>query len=258
MSNTAKKPRDDGKVTPNGAAIKKHRKQLGLSRERLSFKSGVALKTIRNLETNPRHRCQPVTINVLAQLFELPPSKLIQNTDNKPALKLLTTAQEIIAANINIVTSARRILACIGSRSRDESYLREIENALKTRPELIHYRVLSLPPFKKVFQDHLLKLLNIRNPANRSQGYKTTHIGIFDNLTKQPETLLCANESSVLIVLPSMQGINEYNTALLIEDADTTQKFLHLTKSLYHGSINLETSDAILKMGLVKNGEFYE
>ena len=179
---------DGGTVRPDAVYIREQRKLHGLSQERLSELAGISLKTLRNIETNSDYGCRPSTIASLAAYFNVEPRRLVKHpTIPSTNVKLLTSATEIIQTNIDIVQSAKKLLVCAGARSRDESYLQAIEDKLRDAPSLIHYRVLSWPPFRGVFQQHLLRLLEMRDVHDWSLGYKTLHIGIFDDLTKEPE-----------------------------------------------------------------------
>ena len=248
--------RDDGRVTINGGKIRRLRKQRCLSRERLADLSGLTVKTLRNMETNGSYRSQPETVYALAAYFGVDASTLI-TADKERGIHILSSSNELINANVSIVSSARKVLACIGSRSRDPEYLQFIEKKLKDTPTLLHYRVMALPPFKKSFQEHLLTLLKIRNPFCRAQGHKITHIGIYDCLLKQPEVSLVANENRALVVLPSMFGVGEYNTALLVEDPYIAQGYIRFAKSLYNMGRPLETEEDILELGLSPKGEYH-
>lgn len=84
------------------------------------------------------------------------------------------------------------------------------------------------------------------------------HIGLYREHLKFAEHAICANEKSALIVLPSMYGLGEYNTALLIEDNKAVEKYIGIVKSLYQICESLETSESIKAIGLVPNGDYYE
>ena len=247
---------NDCTIKPNGPEIMRLRKERGLSRERLSHATGLTHRTLRNLEEKTTYRCKPVTITTLAAFYNVEPNALIER-EEKSIVRLLTSSREIIEANARIVASANKILACVGSRSRDEGYMRLIETTLKQRPHLVHYRTMALPPFKQLFQDHLYNLLKIRNPLCRTYGHKTIHIGVYDNLLKQPETSFCANETTALVVMPSPLGLGEYNTAMLIEDPSLSEGFIGLAKSFYQMGRPVETENDIRILGLVKEGNKY-
>jgi hypothetical protein len=103
-----------------------------------------------------------------------------------------------------VVRDAREYLAVVGSRSRDPAYLAAIEAVLEQRPELVHYRVLFGLPRHQVLKDHLLRLVAIRDPHDRSWGVKTLHIGIVEDDPGTPERFFCAGESSAVVPIPSL------------------------------------------------------
>lgn len=247
----------NGRVRPNGPELMRLRKARSLSRERLAAMTGLKERTIRTLEEKVTCRCNPLTITTLAAFYDVEPYTLLAEQDNRPVVRLLTTSREIIETNTRIVASAKTVLACIGSRSRDPEYLRLIEATLEVKPTLIHYRTMTLPPFKKEFQDHLFKVLKTRDPLCRAHGHKTTHIGIYDNLLRQPEASICANETMALVVLPSPKGVGEYNAALLVQDASMAEGYVNLAKNLYQMGRPVETEQEIRKLGLVKDGVKY-
>lgn len=86
------------------------------------------------------------------------------------------------------VNGARECLVAAGSRSRDAEYLEAIETALVDRPTLVHYRVLFGPPHHQALKDHLLRLLELRDPAERSLGLKMLHVGIVEDTVTTPES----------------------------------------------------------------------
>ena len=120
--------KDDGKICPDTNEIKRLRKQNGISQETLAYKTGLSLKTIRNLESNPNYRCRASTLSVLADFYGIEAKAFVIRDDKK--ITLLTNTNDIIAANINICRSAEKIFACMGSRSRDVAYLEEVEKKL--------------------------------------------------------------------------------------------------------------------------------
>ena len=243
--------KDDGKTRPDGATIRRMRKQRGYSRERLAELTGVAIKTLRNLETHPSYRCNPCTLGVLAQHYGVEPSALILPED-RPGMRLLTSATDILETKIRIVASAGSTLACIGSRSRHANLLSTIEEKLRSNPDLVHYRTMSLPPFKREFQEHLLKMVKIRSQSNAPAERKTLHIGIYDRLTRQSESDICANETMALVMLPCVSGVGSRSTAVLFEDAVIARRYIDLATDLYSLGRIIETRRDILSLGLVK------
>ncbi|MGH3939936.1 MAG: hypothetical protein ACRDTG_15160 [Pseudonocardiaceae bacterium] len=115
--------------------------------------------------------------------------------------RLLVGYRDLRDAMTAVVDGAQRYLAISGSRSRDTVYLKVIEAALAARPELVHYRVLFGPPRHRVLTDHLLRLLDLRDPADRNLG-KTLHIGIVVDDPSTPERFFCASETSAVVPIP--------------------------------------------------------
>jgi transcriptional regulator with XRE-family HTH domain len=122
---------------------------------------------------------------MLCEIFGHPPDVLFAHQDERlasgPAAPQLVVGWESLqSAMLATVAGARECLVVTGSRSRDRRYLEAIEAALAERPELVCYRVLFGPPHNQVLKDHLLELLRLRDPGDRSLGVKTLHVGMVD------------------------------------------------------------------------------
>ena len=248
----------DGKVLVNGEGLKSIREERGYSRQALANLALTTPKTIRLMETKPGYRANPVTISELSKALDVKASRLIESSPELSPPMLLRTADEVIQWNTEIASAARRILLCVGSRSRDVKYLKAIETTLSEQPSLVHYRIMSWPPFKMALQQHLLRVLDIRDPTDRRFGEKKIHIGLYRDLAKAPEYNFCANETMALIVLPSCHSLGEYNTALLIQNPHDVDALLRAGKTLYQLGQPVETKEEIIKLGLVPGGEWYE
>lgn len=116
----------------------------------------------------------------------------LTNAEETP--RLLVGYRDLHKAMAVVVGGARRYLAVSGSRSRDTTYLAAIESALIARPELVHYRVLFGPPRHAVLTEHLLRLLDHRDPADRSLG-KTLHVGMVVEDPSAPERFFAPRRS---------------------------------------------------------------
>jgi hypothetical protein len=120
---------------------------------------------------------------ILADYYAQPPEVLFAHQDQQLTAasetpQLLVGHHDLRQAMTQVVRDAKQYLAVVGSRSRDAVYLETIETVLAQRPELVHYRVLFGPPRHQVLKDHLLRLVTIRDPHDRSLGLKTLHIGV--------------------------------------------------------------------------------
>ena len=140
-----------------------------------------------------------------------------------------------------IVNEAQDILYVTGSRSRDEKYLQAIEKRLSEVPQLVHYRVLFGPPHHQVLKDHLVQLLKMRSPADRSQGFKTIHLGLYERTLRQFETFILGNEQEAQVLLPSFSGVGEYNSGIIFTAIDEVEGLKRFVKQLYMGSEIVET-----------------
>jgi transcriptional regulator with XRE-family HTH domain len=63
--------RNDGRVSPNTAEIKRLRKLSCYSQEFVAGMTGISIKTIRNLESKNNRRCKLVTLKSLAIFFDV-------------------------------------------------------------------------------------------------------------------------------------------------------------------------------------------
>jgi transcriptional regulator with XRE-family HTH domain len=222
----------------DGEKVRQLRRQKHLTQEGLAEKADASLKAIRNIETKPDYRPNPHTIRQLATALAVPAEELLC-VNHEPPL-LVTSSEELLEWNVRIVNEAQERLCTIGSRSRDKRYLEAILRKLREAPALKYYRVLFGPPLHDVFRDHLLRLLEVRDPADRSQGGKTIHIGLFEDIAKQAEVSMCANESTALIVMPSFRQLGQYDCAIVIRDPDVVAGLGRFVHTLYHAAKPVE------------------
>ena len=114
------------------------------------------------------------------------------------------------------MTGARECLVVTGSRSRDTGYLEAIETCLQERPALACYRVLFGPPHHQVLKDHLIRLLHLRDPGDRSLGFKTLHIGIVEDTEGSPERFFCASERMAVVPIPSLTSHEAFDSGVVL------------------------------------------
>ncbi|MER5618105.1 hypothetical protein [Streptomyces sp. NPDC002215] len=82
-------------------------------------------------------------------------------------------------------------------------------------PDLIHYRVLYGPPRHRALTDHLLQLLELRDPSSRHHGVKTLHIGMVEP-TEALERFFVASETAAVVPLPSFHGAEGFDCGALL------------------------------------------
>ena len=175
-------------------------------------------------------------------LYEMPASS---------GIKLITSGEELQAANLQIVRGARESLVAVGSRSREPEYLRTIEQALESRPELVHYRILIGPPHHQMLKDHLLRLVEISTSQSRHDGPKTIFASMIEDLTHDAERFFVASERAAVAILPSVNSPGNFDTAVLIGDPRIAQALQQHGRALYGGRV-LESVDAIKALEVLR------
>lgn len=166
--------------------------------------------------------------------------------------RLLVGHHDLREAMTEVVRDAREYLAVVGSRSRDAVYLETIEAVLVQRPELVHYRVLFGPPRHQVFKDHLLRLVKIRDPRDRSLGLKTLHIGIIEDDPGTPERFFCASESTAVVPIPSLTSSEAFDSGVLFEAA-VAERLIDHTRQCYAGARKVETDQVLRDLPTVRS-----
>jgi transcriptional regulator with XRE-family HTH domain len=186
---------------------------------------------------------------MLASYYGQPPEELFAHQDAQLATaeetpRLLAGHRDLRRALISVVEQADGHLAILGSRSRDTPYLHMIENVLAERPELVHYRVLFGPPRHSELREHLLRLLELRDPADRSLGLKTLHIGIVDDDPGTPERFCCASDRAAVVPIPSLTSAEAFDSGILL-GAKTAERLIDHARQCYAAARRIETSVAV-------------
>jgi hypothetical protein len=167
---------------------------------------------------------------MLCEIFGQPPDALFAHQDEQlasgsAALRLLAGWDALQSAMLATVAGARECLVVTGSRSRDRKYLEAIEVVLAERPSLVCYRVLFGPPHHQVLKDHLLELLRLRDPGDRSLGVKTLHVGMVEDVAASPERFFCASERMAVIPVPSLTSHEAFDCGIAL-GADAALRLL--------------------------------
>ncbi len=157
---------------------------------------------------------------------------------------LVTSGSELSAALIDVVRNARKCLVAVGSRSSEPAYLQEIEQAMESRTELVHYRILIGQPHNQVLKDHLLQLLKICNAGTESGDTQRLHVSIHVDLNRHYERFFVASEQTAVAILPSGISPMNFDTGLVVRDSQYAQGLLQHGKALY-GKHRLESVDAV-------------
>lgn len=79
----------------------------------------------------------------------------------------------------------------------------------------MHYRILYGPPRHLALSEHLVRLLELRDPAERRNGVKTLHIRIVEPLHAM-ERYFVASENAAVVPLPSFHGAEGFDCGILL------------------------------------------
>lgn len=162
----------------------------------------------------------------LSQFYRERPEVLFAHQDGRdPAIglgvmgtdvvvRVLTRYTDLVEAMVEVVSDACEFLVVTGSRSREKAYLASIETTLARQPDLVHYRVLYGPPRHAALSEHLVRLLELRNPGERRNGVKTLHLGIEQLAVR--ERHFVASESAAVVPLPSFHGAEGFDCGVLM------------------------------------------
>jgi hypothetical protein len=169
--------------------------------------------------------------------------------DGLPVLRhagmhLIADYDQLQAELADVITHAERVLAITGSRSRDPDYLGRIERQVASRPDLVYYRVLYGPPRHGATKNHLRHLTSL--------GRSNVHLGIVGDLFRDQERFIVASESQAVIVLPSLSSIANFDTALLVDDAELAGQWVAHVRQAYLGAEPIETRADVEALEVVR------
>jgi transcriptional regulator with XRE-family HTH domain len=165
---------------------------------------------------------------------------------------VVTTVDALLAAMLEVVREAREYLVVTGSRSRDLPYLQRIEEALRDRPRLVHYRVLFGPPHHRLLRDHLLRLLELRDPNSREQGMKTLHLGILNDVIREPERFVVASERRAVVTIPSLVTAGNFDTGVVLRHPRQAWGLVQHVTQLYFAAEKLETPETVRALQVLR------
>ncbi|MFD9418729.1 XRE family transcriptional regulator [Streptomyces goshikiensis] len=180
------------------------------------------------------------------------PASTLEVAGTGVVIRLLTRYSDLLEAMVEVVSGAREQLVVTGSRSREKTYLAAIETAVAQQPDLVHYRVLYGPPRHRDLNDHLLRLLELRNPADRRNGVKTLHIGIVEPADAM-ERFIVASESAAVLPLPSFHGADGFDCGVLLSKAAAVGLVQH-GREACASARPVETAEAVAALPTRRRG----
>ncbi|MFW6690170.1 helix-turn-helix domain-containing protein [Streptomyces sp. MAR4 CNX-425] len=170
-------------------------------------------------------------------------TSVLETTGTAVVVRVLTRWTDLVEAMVDVVAGAREQLVVTGSRSREKAYLASIETAVAQQPDLVHYRVLYGPPRHQALADHLLRLLDLRDPSARRRGVKTLHIGMVEQAAAL-ERFFVASETSAVVPLPSFHGAEAFDCGVLL-GREAAVGLVHHGREVCASARPVETADAV-------------
>jgi transcriptional regulator with XRE-family HTH domain len=205
--------------------------------------SGVTPSMLSGWELG-RHTTSIGHRKTLCEIYEQPPEVLFAHQDQglagSAALRLVAGFGELQQAMLDTAAGARECLVAAGSRSRDSRYLVAVEEVLASRPGLVCYRILFGVPRHRVLKDHLVRLLELRDPADRSVGVQTLHIGLVEDTGSSPERFFCASERMAVVPIPSLTSHEAFDSGVVFGPAVAARLVDH-ARQAYAAARRVET-----------------
>lgn len=218
--------------------------------------SGVTPSMISGWELG-RHTTSVGHRKTLCDIYDQPPELLFSHQDAglrtaAATPRLLAGFPDLRETLLATVTGAKECLVVVGSRSRDAGYLAAIEAVLSERPALVHYRVLFGPPHHRVLRDHLLRLLELRDPDDRSLGVKTLHLGIVEDTLTVPERFFCASEQMAAVPIPSLTSAEAFDSGVMLGPA-AAMRLLDHGRQVYAAARRVETPGQVAALDVIRD-----
>lgn len=168
---------------------------------------------------------------------------VLEVSGTEVVVRVLTRYTDLVEAMVEVVCGAREQLVVTGSRSREKTYLAAIEQAVAEQPDLVHYRVLYGPPRHRALADHLLRLVELRDPDERRNGVKTLHIGLVEPVGVL-ERFFVASESAAVVPLPSFHGAEGFDCGVLLGEEAAVGLVQH-GREACASAVAVETMEAV-------------
>lgn len=142
-------------------------------------------------------------------------TSVLETSGTAVVVKVLTCWTDLTDAMASVAAGAREQLVVTGSRLREKAYLAAIEAAVAQHPDWGHYQVLYGPLRHRALADHLTRLLELRDPSARRNGFETRHIGMVE-LAAALERFFVASETTAVVPLPSCREAEEFDRGVLL------------------------------------------
>ncbi|MGG7569765.1 XRE family transcriptional regulator [Streptomyces sirii] len=171
-------------------------------------------------------------------------TSVLESSGTAVVVNVLTRWTDLVEAMVDVAAGARERLVVTGSRSREKAYLAAIETAVAQHPDLVHYRVPYGPPRHRALADHLLRLLELRDPSARRNSVKTMHIGLVEP-AEALERFFVASETAAVVPLPSFHGAQGFDDCGVLLGREAAVGLVHHGREASASARPVETVEAV-------------
>lgn len=102
-----------------------------------------------------------------------------------------------------------------------------------------------------MLRDHLLRLLDLRDPRDRSLGWKTLHVGIVEDTVTMPERFFCASEQMAAVPIPSLTSAEAFDSGVAL-GAVAARRLIDHGRQAYAASRRVESAELIAALEIAR------
>jgi len=157
-------------------------------------------------------------------------------------IRIVNGHENIHAELTRMVAKANEVLYCVGSRSRDTDYLRDIEERVRSQTSLRHYRVLCGEPRHEILKQHAVKLMEMRAVDSQSTGrIRLAICSAADEL----EPAVCVTDNRALVVTPALGRYGRLDSAIVLDRPADVKTVRHYVETMFANSRELTTAGEV-------------
>jgi transcriptional regulator with XRE-family HTH domain len=109
----------------------------------------------------------------------------------------------------------------------------------------------GVPPHHQVLKDHLLALLRLRDPRDRSLGVKTLHGGMVEDTMAVPERFFCASEQLAVVPIPSLTSHEAFDCGVALGPVAAARLLDH-GRQAYAAARRIETAAEVSALDVLR------
>ena len=102
-----------------------------------------------------------------------------------------------------------------------------------------------------MLKEHLLALLRLRDPYDRSLGVKTLHLGMVEDIALAPERFFCASEQMAVVPIPSLTSHEAFDSGVVLGAAPPPGCWIMDVRT-YAASRRVETVEDVTALDVLR------